>query len=134
VWNDQDFTWKESFKGEPLEIPAGKYVELGFYEAVEFRGQMIPLLDDGNGGIHQKSQKKIRLVEHEWAEQQKKDAADDEPMFYPCNLCKEEFSTTAELIKHSVKKHSDRIVTDDDAEQEAPKKVGRPRKEHQVTT
>lgn len=134
VWNDQSFDWKESFKGEPLEIPAGKFIELPFYEAIEFRGQMIPLLDDGNGGIAEKSQKKIRLVEKQWIDFQKEGDADVDPQEYACALCKETFLTTDALVKHSVKKHADRIVTDSEAEDALPKKRGRPAKTVEVTT
>lgn len=135
VWNDQNFTWKETFKGDPLEIPAGKFIEMNFYEAVEFRGQMIPLADDGNGRIHEKSLKKIRVVEHEWAEYQKQADGDEEPISYPCALCKETFETTKALVEHSVKRHAERIVTDSEAESALPKKRGRPpTKQDQVTT
>lgn len=73
VWNDNlpDRTWdgirvegtnktlrethpngivlKEMFKGNPIEIPAGAFIEMEFYEAHEFRGQYHPQPLDNNG-------------------------------------------------------------------------------------
>ena len=40
---------KELFKGNPIEIPPGKFIEMEFYEAHEFKGQYHPQPLDNNG-------------------------------------------------------------------------------------
>lgn len=43
VWNKNVHPYKEVFKGTPIEIPAGGFVEMDYEEAVEFKGTFSPL-------------------------------------------------------------------------------------------
>jgi hypothetical protein len=49
VWNTNTHDLVERFKGNELVIPAGKYIEMEYYEANEFRGQYHPRPVDNDG-------------------------------------------------------------------------------------
>lgn len=128
VWNDHDFTWEEIFKGDKISIPPKGHISMNFYEAYEFRGQIVPLMKQADETISPKSQKKIRCVEADFEKACHDNDVEELQDNFTCNLCKEDFSSAASLVKHSEQKHADRIVTDPDAEEAAPKKRGRPPK------
>lgn len=48
VWNDNKYQHTEMFKGDKIHIPAGGFIEMDWFEAMEFRGQFtgIKLLGD----------------------------------------------------------------------------------------
>ncbi len=124
VWNDNPHTdWAEKFKGDDVNIPSGKCIEMEFYEAHEFRGQYTPIRIRGDGTQDPKSFKMIRV---EQLTQEKRDEMDEGQEVFQCNLCKKIYTTEASLMKHSESQHEDQIVVDHDAEKSIPKKRGRP--------
>lgn len=127
VWNDQDFAWKENFKGDPLEIPANGHIVMNFYDAHEFKGNIVPLIANADGmSINPKCYKKIRVVEHEYQKALSQGVTEDElPEAFACNKCKKAFQTEASLLKHSIKEHGDEAIVDDEAEVVIRKKPGR---------
>lgn len=126
VWNDSsEFDWSESFKGEQITIPKGKFIEMELYEANDFRGQFSPIKLLGDGTQDPKSLKKIRV---ERLTQEQLDTVDENEV-YQCNLCKKTYTSEASLLKHSEKTHTEQMVVDAEAEIELPKKRGRPRKD-----
>lgn len=129
VWNDNPKTdWKESFKGEMLTIPSGKFIEMEFYEAHEFKGQYSPIRILGDETQDPRSYKMIR-VEKIIEEQGEIEVQE----IFPCNLCKKKFDSEASLEKHSQSSHADRVIVDELAEEAMPKKkMGRPAKSESV--
>jgi hypothetical protein len=49
VWNTNTHDLVERFKGNEVIIPAGKFIEMEYYEANEFRGQYHPRPVDNDG-------------------------------------------------------------------------------------
>lgn len=43
VWNKNVHPHKEQFKGETIEIPAGGYIEMEYYDAKQFQSQWTPM-------------------------------------------------------------------------------------------
>lgn len=128
VWNDnKDTDWTENFKGIDVKIPSGKFIEMEFYEAHEFKGQFSPIRLRPDETQDPKSFKMIRV---EQLTQEKKDELEGETdEVFPCMLCKKAYSTAAALVAHSNKVHADAVITDELAEAEIPKaRRGRPAK------
>lgn len=126
VWNDNPHTdWNETFKGDKVHIPSGKFVEMEFYDANEFRGQFSPIRILPNDSEDPKSYKMIRIEKLD-----NKEAGEIElQKSFPCNLCKKAFSSEETLLKHSDATHADRVIVDEIAEDAMPKKkLGRPAK------
>ena len=136
VWNDHSFPWEETFKGKKLTIPGNGHIMLPFYEAYEFKGQFVILTMKADETEDEKTQKRIRCVEKEWEDYQKgpedEDDESDLSEIFMCNAkdCKKAFTTQAGLVKHSEKDHAGEFVVDQEAEREAPRRRGRPPKEH----
>lgn len=131
VWNDNTCEWTEMFKGEKVTIPAGKYIEMEFYDAHEFKGQYSPIKIKPDDTQDPKSFKMIRVVKVT----QEDGELDDSKQVFPCNLCKKVFTTEAALIAHSAKEHADQMIVDPSAEEEVPKrKPGRPKRDAEATT
>lgn len=62
VRNNNQYPFTQMFKGEKIEIPAGKAVEMEREEAVEFFGAFYPPKIDYNGNIDPKSFKRLEIV------------------------------------------------------------------------
>lgn len=122
VWNDNTHPHTEMFKGDKIHIPAGKYVEMEFYEAHEFRGQYTPILRDFDGNPVESSYKKIRIEKIEGATA--KDEGQPEGKV-SCQACGKGFLSSKDLEEHIDEMHIDQI-TDPEV---AQKRRGRPRKE-----
>jgi hypothetical protein len=61
VWNDNTHPYREEFKGNKIDIPAGKFVKMQDDEAVLFLGTMNPMKFDVDGKQDPKSYKKLRI-------------------------------------------------------------------------
>lgn len=125
VWNDNPHTdWKETFKGDEINIKSGTFIEMEFFEAHEFKGQYSPIRLKPDETQDPKSFKMIRV---EPLTQEKKDTLEEDGQeIFPCQLCKKVYTTEASLLKHSILLHADKFVTDELAEAELPKRKGRP--------
>jgi hypothetical protein len=124
IYNDNPHTdWKEQFKGEWVNIPSGKFIEMEFYEAHEFKGQFSPIRIRSDETQDPASFKMIRVEKIDTAKE-------EEPsQTFNCNLCKKNFPDEESLLHHSEKNHADKIFTDEALEAEAPKRRGRPPKQ-----
>lgn len=63
VWNDNDYPFRQKFKGEDVAIPAKKFVMMDEEDAISFRGKYSPPILDGAANALPHSYKKIR-IEH----------------------------------------------------------------------
>lgn len=119
VWNDGDYDWKETFKGDPVSIKAKEFITMERQDAIEFRGQYYPPKIMSDDTQDPKSYKRIRIeIPLDVSPEQ------DEGMeVFMCQACKRAFTTDALLVKHSESEHADRaIVVDAVAEKEAMKR------------
>ncbi len=120
VWNDSPHTdWKEIFKGDTILIPKGKFIEMEFYDAHEFKGQYSPIRLKADETQDQTSFKMIRV---EKIIDDKESGEVEVQTVFPCNLCKKAFDSDEALLKHSNANHADRVVRDELAEEAMPKK------------
>lgn len=113
VWNDNDFDWKEDFKGEKVTIPAKGHVEMDAQEAVEFRGQYPGFNRLADGTQDPKTMKKIRIEKPIHTEEEEEGVE-----LFGCHACRKVFTTEDLLTKHAEKEHSDKVVVDPVAEKE----------------
>ena len=49
VWNDNKYDFVQDFKGEILKVPAGKYIEMDYFEAHSFVSFPYPMKKNGQG-------------------------------------------------------------------------------------
>lgn len=66
VWNihKDGLTHKEVYKGDKIEIPAGKFILMDYDEAVQFKSQFFPMKKNGQGVQTPESMKMIALRKH----------------------------------------------------------------------
>ncbi len=114
VYNDNIYPHKEKFKGEEIYIPPKCFVEMEFYDAVEFKGQYTPIVVDGGGAPIPQSFKMIRIVQPDGfqLEDSKK---------IVCNSCGKQFDSSKELDDHVNEFHIDLIVDEDEREKRLKK-------------
>lgn len=109
VYNDNSYPYKEMYKGELIDIPAGKYVEMEFEDAVDFKGTYVPIKVDGGGTPLKQSYKKIRIVKPA-------DFKNESPEFFLCQSCGEKFTSQSELDSHIDSKHLNQMADEDEKE------------------
>jgi hypothetical protein len=131
VWNDNVHDFNDpDFKGNPIKIPAGKYIEMDREEAVDFKGKYHAPEVDGEGVAKPESFKMIRIEEPK-----KGSYAETGPkkQTHKCQACGEEWLSEEQLLKHIRTEHADQWADDkEDVEkalkkQEEEKKRGRGR-------
>lgn len=109
VYNDNVHPYYEKFKGEDVSIPARGFVEMDFFEAVEFRGTYSPIQVDGGGAAKPESFKMLRIVQpQEFVVEDKK-----EPQ---CHSCGKFFENLEILDAHISELHIDQILDKDEKE------------------
>jgi hypothetical protein len=113
VWNDNSYAHKETFKGDVIDIKAGKYVLMEEDDAIMFRGQFFAPVLDGDGQPKPESYKKIRLELFEASE-----AIDHKADAHVCQACKYKAVSEKDLSEHIEVTHKDSVLVDEDAEQE----------------
>lgn len=117
VYNDNKVVWKEEFRGEMLEIPAGGSIEMEYFDAYQFRGQFKAPRKDYDGGFLPESQKMIRV--------EPLDAPSPELEQHTCVVCKFKAGGEKVLKAHVEEAHAHLAVTDDEAEKEIKYKQGK---------
>jgi len=93
VWNDNTIAFTEKFKGEQIHIAAGKFLEMDYEEAIEFRGQYHKMEFDGDGTQLRSSYKMIRVENPEFGLHEKVSAT-------KCQSCAQLFGSDDELDVH----------------------------------
>ncbi len=61
VWNDNKYPHTERYKGKEITIPAGEYIEMDYFDAVDFQGQFTPVRYLGTGAHDPACFKMIRV-------------------------------------------------------------------------
>lgn len=115
VYNDNVYPHKEKFKGDVLLIPSKKYIEMDFFDAVEFLGQYTPIKVDGGGAHVAEGFKMLRIVKPD-------DFKIEDSKLIKCQACGETFPGEDELDAHINEKHVDQIVDEDEQKKRRKKK------------
>lgn len=113
VWNKHPlgFTHKEKFRDETIEIKAGGYVLMDYEDAVQFRGQFMPMKKDGMGQPDPKFFKCIELKQHD-------ESAEPEKKKFVSMMDGREFQTQAELDAYVKSNFADQVFKDVAIEEE----------------
>lgn len=113
VWNDNKYEYRETFKGDKVVIPAGKFIEMQEDEAIQFKGTFSPPVLDSDGNHKPEGFKMIRLerITAEMIEEAKVNEL-------KCLACAKELATQAQLDAHIKEAHADQHVKDEEAEEE----------------
>lgn len=114
VWNDNVHPFEQEFKGDKKRIEAGGFIEMEYYEAVEFQGLYFPMAFDGDNRQLPTSYKKIRV------EQPKAPVVSSSDISLVNHATGEKAATKAELAA-MLAEFAHLRVTDKDAELAAPK-------------
>lgn len=108
VWNDNDYPHKERFKGQVIEIPAHSFVEMDYFDAVDFKGQFTGVAPTGpDGGPDKRFFKMIRV--------ERPSAMPFQEPGLVCHADGRKASSDAEL-RSLLELHKDKLVKDEDAE------------------
>lgn len=106
VWNDNEKTYQENFRGDLITIPGKASIPMDYYDAVQFLGQYIKPIKIGDGTFT--NHKQLRIEGTPPAFQATKPR---------CQMCKGEFATETELTLHSDQFHRESIIIDDKVKQ-----------------
>ncbi len=109
VYNDNVFPYKEVFRGEMIEIPPKGFIEMDFYEAIDFKGTYSPIKTDGGGKPLAESYKIIRIVTPE--NFQAEDAKNN-----ICHSCSKTFLSAKELEDHVNENHLNDLIDEKERE------------------
>jgi hypothetical protein len=108
VWNDNVHDFEQDFKGVKIKIPAGKFVEMDFYDGSQFLQKFYPPVVDGMGRHDPRGFKMLRLDPPIPDFSKDKEDAEDEE--FKCHSCGEKHDTWKSLEKHIINKHADVAV------------------------
>lgn len=109
--------WREKFKGNWVEIPYGKSIEMDLYEATEFKGQYYFATNEKGEALPKgdpRHLKKIRTEQIDWEAVAKEESKTKSS--FKCFVCKKPFLSAKEMTIHAVNSHADQMCEDDDAE------------------
>lgn len=131
VWNmhPEGKTHKESFRGDMIEIPAGKYVLMDYEDAYQFKGQYFPMKFNGDGFQEPSSFKVLKLEPHDGS-------SVSVPTKFVCQMDGKVFESQAALDSYTRMNFADKTFKDDALEETlastappavAKKKPGRPK-------
>ena len=107
VYNDNIYPYKEKFKGDLVEIPSKKFVDMDYFDAVEFLGQYTPIQLDGGGAPLPTSYKMLRIVKQN-------DFKLEDSKKIICNACGLEFDNADKLEAHVSEKHIDDLADEEE--------------------
>lgn len=112
VYNENNYPYRENFKGEWITIEPGAYVVMDDKKAEMFTGTYSPAKKDPMGQPDPTTFKKLRIKPHDVSVEAKK-----EPTKWICNADGTEHATEAELkaweAEHHLEKLTDQKVADE---------------------
>lgn len=122
VWNRNTHDLKSMWKGDPIEIKAGQYTEMDFYDAHEFKGQYHPVPCDAAGKLLADDRRYWKILEIEPVGGKAGEEAKTEA--HVCMQCKHASPSPEELEAHIKVRHADasRLVLPEE-DREIAKKV-----------
>lgn len=126
VWNvhKDGLTHREMYKGDLIEIPAGKYILMDYDEAVQFKSQFFKFEKDAMDQQKPSTYKMIVLKKHLG------DSSEHEANKFICHMDGKEFQSQQALDQYVKENFSGQEIVDDVAENEMPEaKRTRKRKE-----
>lgn len=119
VWNDNEYTYTEKFKGQTLTIEPKKFISMDENEAHQFLGKMpANILVDANGRQKPESYKRLRI--------DKSLATETAIAKFICNQDGKEFPNQEALDAHIEANYVEKIL-DEDSKRAFVEKRGRGR-------
>jgi hypothetical protein len=115
VWNRNSHDHVDKFKGSEIKIPAGKFIEMDYDEAILFKGKFYQPEIMKNGMQDPRSFKWVELDPEDVARvknnraRMMSDDSETEKVFV-CQACSKEFRTKNGLLKHIKDKHQTTMV------------------------
>jgi hypothetical protein len=103
VWNRNTHPFKQKFRGNMIEIPAGGFIEMDFYDAHSFKSKGSPIEKDGQGRFKPESFKKIEV--------EGRPNFSEQAVVYKCQADGSFHATEEAMIQHS-KQYEARRVKD----------------------
>jgi len=113
VWNRNAYDHTETFKGSKVTIPAHKFIEMDYDEAVLFKGQFSNPQFGKDMVQRPESYKWIEIDKDDKAKVLKSrgsDSGDETEKVFTCHVCMKDFRTKNGLLKHIKDKHQDMMV------------------------
>lgn len=110
VWNDNKLPFKQEFKDALIEIPAGKFIEMQWDEAIEFKSLYYPPAFRGDGTQKPESYKMIRI------DGKPPHLAGEQVSERVCGSCGDKFANDHDLDAHIDRHHLDELEDQNVAE------------------
>ena len=120
VWNKNVHVYKETFKGDKVEIAPNSFIWMDEDEAYQFMGTFSPPVLDVDGNHKPEGYKMIRVViaDNAPAESKPKSIENDNI----CVACRYQASDSKDLEEHSKVSHASSLLKDELAELELKKR------------
>tara|TARA_R110000868_G_scaffold62962_3_gene189966 strand:- start:19733 stop:20128 length:396 start_codon:yes stop_codon:yes gene_type:complete len=107
VWNDNDYVYKEYFKGDNIVIPPKSFIEMDYDEAVMFRGTFNSIVRDADGQPKRESYKMIRIEKPQGADEVQTKVDPNK-----CIACGKGFSNQGALAQHVFDEHPESMASE----------------------
>lgn len=105
VWNDNIYDFEQKMRDVLIKIPAGKYVEMDYWDAESFIGKYYPPKYDGMGNPKPESFKKLRIegLPPHLVDEGKSLKSEE----FTCMACGDRLTSKEALEEHTDKYHLD---------------------------
>lgn len=116
VHNRNVYPLIETFKGQNIHIPANKYIEMDYDEAVQFKSQYHQPIFDKGGVQDPTSYKYLELDSDDVKRvyrQRGNVGTDEKKEKFVCHVCAKDFLTKKGLLAHIKGKHLEAMVDED---------------------
>lgn len=115
VWNRNTFDFKQKFKDDDIFIPAGKSIEMDYFEANDFLGKFHSILIRKDGTQDPRTFKMLEIDKEDlkrYRDERDGHAGkeDENKTSWKCPVCSKDFITQKGLLTHIKGKHQDAMV------------------------
>lgn len=116
VYNENVYDFSQVFRDKAVFIPAKKFIEMEYDDALSFLGTYSPILKDKDGNHDPRGFKKLRIDETDAkkAKAEMFNIADERAKeVFVCHACGKEFQSKKNLMAHIKRSHSELMVDEE---------------------
>ena len=106
VWNDDSNDWTETYKGDPITIPAKGFIVMDGFEARQLLGQGAPVVMDAQGRQIRPKALRTENLPLDTAQIEKNKTLEKQASTL-CHICNKNFVSEAGLKIHINREHAD---------------------------
>jgi hypothetical protein len=120
IWNKNEYDYSEKFRGKEIYIKSGGHHKMDYEEAHLFLGQMPEFRRRKDGTQDPKSFKKLMMDQEDRRRVEmilRNEKEEKAKKVFVCMACAKEFTSKAELTKHSKIEHADILAKSEDEDE-----------------